>query len=199
MREQLYFRVSRFTNEWYHPAVHNYAPLEVLDPVMRSIYLTNAFSRLTLKQRLDSHPMLPYEKDSILRIYSIYYHWRLFSRKHIILRGRQLTRMELGHIARTFRTLPGMIGIKFGSWSRTRRIGRFRANVDKKKLKKLKRDIAKTKKMKLHWEKENARLLRKAAAGTRSRGRSKLKVAAGKTKSKGASTKKEKPKKGGKK
>lgn len=74
------------------------------------------------------------------------------------------------------RTGREMHGMHYGEFMYSRVFSTYRSNVDSKKLEKLHRDIAKAKKMQAHWAKENARLLKKARAETKSRGRAKLAI-----------------------
>jgi hypothetical protein len=64
---------------------------------------------------------------------------------------------------------------KFGEFIKTRVFYGFRRRKDKKKIEKLKKDIKKSEKQRLHQRRENFRLMRKAVMETRAANRKKAK------------------------
>ena len=75
-----------------------------------------------------------------------------------------------------------MIGVFYGSFLKTRKFISFRRQKDKKKLQKLKKDLDKAERQKLHARRENSRLMRKAVMETRAANRKKANARAGKKK-----------------
>lgn len=67
---------------------------------------------------------------------------------------------------------------KYGCFKKTRRYRPFRCKVDKKKIQKLKKDVVKAAKKKLHLRKERIRLMKKAVKETRERDSAKARAKA---------------------
>lgn len=136
-------------------------------------YLTKRkFKQYQFRRRFYKRVLVPHKRDTILRAFAFLKTWQVLAYKRTHARRKSRTR----GLPRYYRTAREMWGMKFGEFIRTRRHGRFRSKVDKKKIDKLQRDVAKAKRMRRHWAKEHSRLLRKAQSETKSKGLKKLNI-----------------------
>lgn len=65
---------------------------------------------------------------------------------------------------------------KYGEFKKTRHFRTFRCRVDRKKIAKIYKDVAKAEKKKIHLRKERARLMKKAVKETKERNRAKARI-----------------------
>jgi len=120
--------------------------------------------------------LTPMKRDPILRLAArgIIWHNMTYGIK---ARIKQSTRIKLKKL---YSVSKYMCLVKFGEFFRTRRFYGYRLQKDKKKLKKLRKDMDKAVRQKLHQRRENSRLMRKAVMETRIANRNKAGQKAGK-------------------
>lgn len=177
MRSGLRVYTRRFVTPYFKQMNTNYRQIVTMAPKLLYFLLTKRLSSGRLTTFLSKRPLQPSTKDSIYRIYALTRSWLVLTYR--LFQGRGDPRSTIGDSGwvRSFHTAREMHGAYYGGFVKTRQCSPFRSRVDRKKLSKLHKDIAKAETMRLHRKRESARILAKAQAASGPKTKTKTGVA----------------------